>query len=247
MNRTFLIGVSVLVLSGCGAQTASCLDGGVDGGCTVSPPLALNPATPHTWDIAVDAFQAHVDVTNLSSSDGFCIMSGGAVSSTFTELPSAVGTVFGTISWDPQTHANLMLEFPVQSDATIAAQNGQKSAGIPLSCGSTTMHYDNFTYRIVGDIKSLSGMATMTSSMPQDGATTNTVGCPPQGDTCHVNFWFDNSPGVATTGLDLDTLLSTGHVVMPISGSATNANDNGETRSGSFSWSGTVTLRAVPR
>lgn len=247
MTRTSLIALSALVFAACGSKSANCLDGGVDGGCAGSTYQPPNPAVPQAWDVYVDAFHVQVDITNLMWSDGFCTMSGGAVSSAFTLPASAVGTMTGGISWDPQTHANLSIEFPTESNANVGTQTGQKDPGVPLTCGGATLHYTTYSYRIEGAIDSLTGSATMTSSMPEDGATTNNVGCPPQGDTCHVNYWFDNSPGVATTSLDLGTLLTTGHVVMPIAGTAMSVPSNGASGTGDYHWTGSVTLRAVPR
>jgi hypothetical protein len=206
-----------------------------------------NPRSPHRWDVYVDAFEATVEIENISYSDGSCSMAGGTVNAKFKESPDTHGKVAGSIQRDPQVTTSISFEFYVDSDATVAAQSGQSSPGAPLRCAAMSHHFKNNTYRFTGDVPAHNGPTVMTSSMPQDDDTAGNIGCEPESHSCHVEFWFDNSPGTAQTLLDLPKLLATGSVVMPIQGKAHNLASYGETRSGDFKWSGSVTLRAVAR
>jgi len=212
---------------------------------TTRPPP--NPLSPRIWDLYVDAFEATVDIENISYSDGYCSMADGTVNATFRESPDTHGKVVESIEWNPQRTVEISIVLKVDSDATVAAQSGQSSPGVPLRCAAMSHHFKNNEYRLVGKLPVLTGPVTMTSPMPQDDDTYGNIGCPPEGNTCHVEYWFDNSPGTAQTVLDLPTLLATGSVVMPIHGTAHNVAGYGETRSGDFKWSGSVTLRAVQR
>jgi hypothetical protein len=245
MIRPLGIALCALLLAGCPGASPGCSDSGVDGGCGMMNHPAPNPLTPHTWEVFIDDFQAEVDITNISYSDGYCTMAGGAVNSTFTLSPQWVGASVGTIDWNPGRTVSVSFGFTIDSDGTSGAQSGQSSPGAPLSCSPSAAHFTGKTYRLLGDLPSLTGPAIMTSSMPENDYTTGNIGCPPLGNTCHVEYYFDNAPGVAQTTLDLPTLLSTGRVVVPISGSEHNLAGFGETRSGDYTWSGSVTLRAV--
>jgi hypothetical protein len=216
---------------------------------------SLRPGTQHpgsdllverTWDLYLDAFQADVDIENLSFSDGYCSMSGGPVNAKFRESPSTHGKPVGSIVWKPNGPKSISIEFTVDSEATVGAQSGQSSPGAPLRCASMSHHFKNNTYRIVGEMSALTSPAVLTSPMPQNDDTAGNVGCEPEGNTCHLQFYFDNSPGTTRTTLDLPTLLATGSVVVPIRGTATNVAGYGEKRSGSYKWSGTMKLR-VPK
>jgi hypothetical protein len=201
---------------------------------------------PQSWDVYVDAFEAQVEIIGLSYNNGDCNMSGGNVSSAFRLSPSSVGKKAGMISWDPATAGSVSFEFYIDSNATVGPQKGQQSANIPLTCEASTDNFTNSTYRMTGEISSLSVFAALTSPMPENGDTNGSIGCPPKTNTCHVQFGFDNAPGPSRTLLNLTQLLGTGSVTVPISGTATNVADYGETRSGTFSWSGSVKLRGVP-
>jgi hypothetical protein len=154
------------------------------------------------------------------------------------------GQAVGTIAWNPgRPSTSFAIEFKVDSDATVGAQSGQSSPGAPLKCDAMSHHFQKNTYRLLGELPALMGPARLTCPMPQNDDTAGNLGCPPEGNTCHVQFWFDNSPGTARTSLDLPTLLATGSVVVPIRGTATNVGSDGEKRSGNYRWSGTLTLR----
>ena len=85
----------------------------------------------------------------------------------------------------------------------------------------------------------------MTNPTPQDDDTYGNIGCEPEGDSCHVNYFFDSTPVEARTSLDVDAPLSGGEVKVPIQGRATNVAEEGDSRTGEFTWSGTVTVRGV--
>ncbi len=240
MKRTLFCALGVLLLAGCPDGVCA-----TDGGCGLTPAPTPDPGKPYSMQIFVQAFDAQVDITGISYSDGYCMMSGGTVSSKFRLNPLSMGKAVGDMLWDPNTKGSMVLEFNIDSDATVAAQNGQSDPGAPLDCSATSDHFTNNTYRTEGVITVLGGVATMTSPMPQDDDTYGNIGCPPMGSSCHVNYTFDNTPGVARTTLDVDALLSGGEVVMPIAGDATNVASAGETRSGHFHWSGSITLRGV--
>ncbi len=105
-------------------------------------------------------------------------------------------------------------------------------------------HFDNDTYHRDGKL-ALTGSAQFTSPIPQNDDSAGNLGCVPESHSCTVQFWFDSAPCNARTSIDISTLLATGSVIVPIRGTATNVASDGETRSGHFRWSGTLTLRAV--
>jgi hypothetical protein len=209
-----------------------------------------DPLRPHAWDLYVDAFKVSVDIENISYSDLSCSISGGPVNAKFRASPSTHGKPVGSITWDPDRRSkSIAIEFHVDSDATVGPQVGQ-SSGVPKSCEASNLHFKDKAYRMVGELRALTAPVTMTSPMPENDDTTGNHGCPGKvdwGNDCSIQYGFDNSPGTARTSLDLPTLLSTGAVDVPIRGTATNVAGYGEKRSGNYSWSGTMRLRAVQR
>jgi hypothetical protein len=217
------------------------------------PRPTLKSLAGRAWDVYVDAFDVKVDIKNLSySQENDCTISGGTVNSTFRASPSVRGKPVGRIQFDEERPVSLAIEFYVDSDATVGPQHGQ-SSGVPKTCKGSSEHFKDHAYRMVGELppssSATAAIVTMTSPMPENGDTTGNHGCPggeDSGNQCYVQYWFDNSPGTVRTTIDLERLLTAGSVEVPIRGSATNVAGYRETRSGDYTWSGTMTLRAVP-
>jgi hypothetical protein len=253
--------VVLLALSSCSSSSPfpDCADAGVDGGCVLTGAgggvgtgggggtTGVDPAKEHRWLLYFDDFSATVDITNLTFSDGFCMMSGGPEHSTFSADPAGKGTSVGYVSWSGSgADGSFWVEVPVTSSSMLGPQTGQSSPINPVQCEAQSDQFTS-TYRMETDFASLTGSIDVIAPMPIDPFTGGNIGCPPKGGGCTVEYWFDNTSGShRSTLFPLDSVFSGQSFTITFSGTAENTrNSPDQTGTGHYVWSGSMKLHAV--
>lgn len=255
--------VVVVALASC-SSTPDCLDAGVDGGCFLGGSgggtgtggggggggggaSGTDPSVDHQWSLYFEDFSATVDITDISFSDGFCIMSGGPEHSTFSADPAGPGKKVGYVTWSSfGQNGSFFVEAPVASSSTLGPQMGQSSPINPVQCDAQS-DMATSSYRMRTDFTSLSGNIDVIAPMPVDPFTGGNIACPPSGGSCTIAYWFDNTVGAhRSTAFALGSVFSGQSFTITFSGTAENTRTAAnETGAGHFSWSGSMKLHAV--
>ncbi len=228
------------VTAACAVQIAACQG-------TTTGPTVLDPGGEYTYDLILEAFDATVDVKNLTWSDSSCTMSGGPAHGVFHAAAASIGTSIGSLRWsaskdDPK--GSFLAETDTTSTASLGEQTGTSAAG-PNTCAAYSEDSTG-SYRLQGDFGALSGTIDVLAPMPVNPITGGNIGCPPDGGSCELHYLFDNYANPRRSDpFPLADAFSGNSFTVTFSGTGKSAPSVGTSFTGDFSWSGSMKLHAV--